>query len=141
MEGGGVRRVIVFGLAIFAVSLGGCAGRVFYPSGPFSGRVIDAETRQPLTGAAVVAVWYREAPGIGHYVEALHDATERTTDEAGRFTIPRTRHAVLAGTVRQPYLVVYYPGYKDFLGQAGDDLFKDDTIAVIHLMKPAPAER
>jgi PPOX class probable F420-dependent enzyme len=44
----------------------GC-GHVIYVDGPYHGTVIDSETKQPIEGAAVLAVWWKEAPAVGHY--------------------------------------------------------------------------
>ena len=46
--------------------VGGCGGHVFYPNRAIEGRVVDAETGQPLAGAAVVAMWNCGGPGLGH---------------------------------------------------------------------------
>jgi len=110
------RLGIALGLLMLGAIAGGCAGHVVYPSGPFYGRVVDADTAQPLVGAAVVAVWYWEGPGAGHPAERLHDAREVTTDAEGAFTLPRTTHATTVGLVSAPYIIINYPGFRDHLG-------------------------
>ncbi len=37
-----------------------------FAAGPYRGRVIDAETKEPLAGAVVLVYSTRNAPGIGH---------------------------------------------------------------------------
>ncbi|MGB7946312.1 MAG: hypothetical protein WCH75_01390, partial [Candidatus Binatia bacterium] len=64
------------------------SGHVIYVDGPYHGTVIDSETKQPIEGAAVLAVWWKEAPAVGHYTVSYYDAQETLTDREGNFTIP-----------------------------------------------------
>lgn len=55
--------------------------------GPFEGRVVDADTRQPIEGAVVLAEW-----SLGHVtaagsVDTFSDAAEVLTDAQGHFYI------------------------------------------------------
>jgi hypothetical protein len=120
----------------------GCFGHVVYPSEPIQGRVVDAETGQPLAGAAVVLVWYREGPGPGHPTEAVHDAREVLTGANGDFTIPEQTHVVFVGQVNRPYVIVYAPGYRDFLGQEGSGPFaRGASPALVKLARAVGDER
>ena len=99
------------GVLVFALT-SGCAGHVVYASGPYRGRVIDAETRQPLVGVVVLAIWYREVPVAPHGPAVdYHDSIELLTDDSGEFTVPEKTHFTLIGKIREPRLVIYYPGY------------------------------
>jgi hypothetical protein len=83
--------------------------------GPYTGRVIDAETRQPLEGAVVVAVWWRHRLGLGHSVSSRYAAREVLTDREGRFMIDAK-----ALEERAPYktlpptFTIFVPGYAAF---------------------------
>ena len=132
------RLILVF----LALVVAGCFGHLVYPSGPFSGRVVDASTGQPLAGAAVVAVWRQEGPGPGHPSERLHDAVEVVADTDGYFTLPRKTHFTTVGEITDPDIVVYAAGFKpallggvDFKGGASE------RQVVVALMHPAPNER
>lgn len=130
-------------LAFLALGVAGCFGHLVYPSGPFSGRVVDASTGQPLPGAAVVAVWRQEGPGAGHPTERLHDALEVVADAEGYFTLPRKTHFTAVGSISDPYIVVYSPGYKEGLLQGrrfGGSASKDRPLTV-ELTRPAPNDR
>jgi len=90
----------------------GCVGHLFYASGPYRGQVIDTETRQPLVGAVVLAIWYREVPVAPHGPAVdYHDSLEVLSDTKGEFTVPEKTHFTLLGKIREPDFVVYYPGY------------------------------
>lgn len=62
-----------------------------YSGGPWRGRVIDADTKEPIEGAVVVAIWKREYDTPAGGSSRFHDAKETLTDEGGRFEIPAYR--------------------------------------------------
>ncbi len=80
--------------------------------GPYRGRVIDAETKQPLAGAAVVAIWHREKIQLIQLSTVFHDAREVLTDANGEFVLdaPDVEREAPAKTLR-PYFVFFTPGY------------------------------
>jgi hypothetical protein len=61
-------------LVVFIISAG-C--NPIYADGPYRGRIIDAVTKQPIEGAAVVAIW-RKLSGllVPHPIETIQDAKE-----------------------------------------------------------------
>jgi hypothetical protein len=130
-------------LAFLVLGVAGCFGHLVYSSGPFSGRVVDASTGRPLAGAAVVAVWRQEGPGPGHPTERLHDALEVVADASGYFTLPRKTHFTAVGSISDPFIVVYSPGYKEGLLQGrrfGGSKSKDYPLTV-ELTRPSPKDR
>lgn len=84
--------------------------------GPYQGKVIDAETKQPVEGAAVLAVWWLQSPGIAHPVESVHDALETVTDLDGNFTIPGMIEAPVdpQAKLMEPSFTIFKPGYKTY---------------------------
>lgn len=74
-------------LSIFAfLCLGGCV-TYFGTDGPYEGRIIDAETRQPIEGAVVHGTWVKSHPGPGGASSTYFDSKEVLTDKEGRFKI------------------------------------------------------
>ena len=129
-------------LVSFALVVGGCFGHLVYPSGPFSGRVVDASTGQPLAGAAIVAVWRQEGPGPGHPTERLHDVVEVVADADGHFTLPRKTHFTAVGEITDPDIVVYAAGYKPaLLGGVDFRSGAPDHHVLVTLARPASNER
>src|SRR2546427_6120403 len=55
--------------------------------GPYRGRVIDAESKQPLEGAAVVAVWSREIAQLVQTNTVFFATREALTGMDGTFRI------------------------------------------------------
>lgn len=65
----------------------GCVYSVARYDGPYEGKVIDADSGQPLEGAVVLGVWYKERPTVAGAVVTFYDATETLTDKNGNFKI------------------------------------------------------
>ncbi len=112
------KRCLLLWSFLMFTSVTGCFGHLVYPSDTYRGQVIDAETKEPLVGAVVLAIWYREAPGLGGHgpAEDYHDALEVLTDAQGEFTVPAKTHLTAIGKIREPELVIYYPGYGYYNG-------------------------
>lgn len=84
-----------------------------YAAGPYRGRVVDAETKEPLVGAVVLMSWYRMAPGLGHASSSFMDAEETLTDERGEFVVGKNPPMNLMPLtwLRPPNMVIFLPGY------------------------------
>jgi len=84
-----------------------------YAAGPWKGRVIDSETKQPIEGAAVVAVWTKSLRGPAGREGRFLDAKETLTDNEGRFEIPSFNaiNIVFFREVTGPEFTIYKPGY------------------------------
>lgn len=106
-------------LYLFFLSWASLGALVYAQQGPYHGRVIDAETKQPIIDAAVLAVWWTESGtylGIPapHPVEAFYDAQETLTDIKGNFTIS----GVIEGPIdpqtklKEPRFTIFKPGYE-----------------------------
>jgi hypothetical protein len=86
-------------------------------AGPYRGRVIDAETREPLAGAVVLVYWIRNAPGIGHGpAESFLGAEEALTDDRGEFIVAENPPSNwIPFTWRSlPNFIIFQPGYGYF---------------------------
>ena len=99
----------------------------YYSDGPWSGRVIDAETKQPIEGAVVVVLWhkvYSTPTGDSSY---FFDAVEALTDKDGKFFIPQFKALNLIPIIRRiegPDFIIFKPEYTAFPGRAYDYFYK-----------------
>jgi hypothetical protein len=86
--------------------------------GPYHGRVIDKETKKPIEGAAVLAVWWKRTAMIGHPMESVHDVQEVVSDSDGNFTIPGTSTFSLNpfSRIDEPKFTIFKPGFKAYYG-------------------------
>lgn len=84
-----------------------------YSEGPFQGKVIDAETKEPLEGAVVVVIWHKTAfPETGGHGEKFVEAYEALTDKKGEFTLPA--FSSLDPLIKKPRFRIFKPGYGSY---------------------------
>ncbi len=114
-------RKLIFLMSVFFVLLSSNSAQawLYYSKPEFRGRVIDADTKQPLEGAVVVVLynkWEFGGPGGGNTLPM--DARETLTDEKGEF---------------------YFPSYKTLIGPSSKEgeatfiIFKPDYKAVTRI--------
>lgn len=107
-------------LLILFPATGGCA--ITHKYGPYYGKVVDAETKQPIEGAAVLVVFNTEEWGPAGSITRFADALETVTDKNGEFRIPAHRVTtirLLQGWDKYGYLTIFkskygcYPHHRD----------------------------
>lgn len=131
------------------ILLSGCFHRLVAYDGTYRGRIVDAETREPLEGVVVLGVWYTETPSPGGGVMSYYDAREAVTDKNGEFSISGQGLLVVSNLLpMRP--IIFKAGYEylqfswDILkeGQVhGMKVTWDGKIPVIPLRKLLPEER
>jgi hypothetical protein len=114
-----MKKGFILIMAFVLISTSGCAHT-------YKGRVIDAETKEPIEGAAVVASWRKEKAVLAGSHEKLKDVKETLTDENGEWTIkgPKGRGydeiSLAIGIVSflpfvyytlRPNFIIFKPGY------------------------------
>jgi hypothetical protein len=89
----------------------------------FHGRVIDADTKEPIEGAVVVAYWYKARTTLlGEEDVTLKDVKEALTDKNGQWAVtgPKGREhdvfpyfSTITGIyyTQPPLFIVFKPGY------------------------------
>jgi len=84
--------------------------------GPYSGKVIDAETKEPIEGAVVVFVWMKRVNLLVQNRQMYEAAKETMTDKNGEFKLSGytlTNIFAYFG-VQPPWIIIFKPGYGDF---------------------------
>lgn len=112
---------------IYVPSTFASTASIYYSDGPWSGRVIDAETKEPIEGAVVVAVWQKVYATPAGNVSYFFDAVEVLTDKDGGFIIPKFRAVNIIPIIRHlegPDFTIFKPGYTAFPGQAYNYFYK-----------------
>jgi hypothetical protein len=70
-------------IILFIILNAGCT--ITHEFGPFMGKVVDAETGEPIEGAVVLIVFSIESSSLGGSVNSFADAIETLTDAQGEF--------------------------------------------------------
>ena len=99
-------------MAVLLLLFSGCVSLVYY-EGDYHGKVIDAETLQPIEGAVVMAVWSKMYGTAGGPVHEYYDARETLTDENGEFTIKGMGPRAVTH-LQKMKIVIFKAGYEDF---------------------------
>jgi hypothetical protein len=88
----------------------GCVSAVRY-DGPYEGRVIDAETGQPIEGVVVLGTWYSVTVTPGGGTHNFYDAQETATDINGEFRIQGLGLRILSN-VEPMDVLIFKAGYE-----------------------------
>lgn len=94
--------------------------------GPYEGRVVDAETGQPIEGVVVLGVWYKETTTVAGAVSSYYDAKETVTDKNGDFNI-RGMGLKILSNVGVMNVLIFKAGY-EHMGMWTWEAFKEDEI-------------
>jgi hypothetical protein len=110
------RKIIKIILGVIAAFVIWVLFLVIYPYGYYHGQIIDKETRQPIEGAAVLAVYSVERHTLAGTVPIEVTAQETITDKDGNFYIPRK--LIIAVDILVEHddtaFVIFKPGYAVF---------------------------
>ncbi|MBI5676507.1 MAG: hypothetical protein HZC48_11920 [Nitrospirae bacterium] len=83
--------------------------------GPFSGKVIDLETKEPIEGAVVVVIWWKRVitGSPGGPTTYLQDIKETLTDKNGKYYMEEYKGFTInpLATIKNPEFLIYKPGY------------------------------
>ncbi len=92
--------------------VGGCMSMCRI-DGPYAGRVVDAETMQPLAGVVVLGVWYKYYPNVAGSSSEFYDSVELRTDNKGEFKFPG-KGILLFSFLDEVNVIIYKAGYSEF---------------------------
>jgi hypothetical protein len=96
---------------VTALTFSGCV-RPFRVDGPYSGRIIDAETNKPIEGVVVDATWHRGYPNVAGSSSKYYDTRETLTDKNGDFNIPGMG-MLFFSTIDKPIITIFKAGYDE----------------------------
>jgi len=83
--------------------------------GPYRGQVLDAQTKAPLAGAVVVALWWRDRVYALQTNSEHYAVREVITDSEGHFAMEvRDIEEGAPRRTRKPEFLVFVPGYGAF---------------------------
>jgi hypothetical protein len=96
------------------------AGWLIYHKPEFKGKVIDAETKEPIEGAVVVAIYEKHTlisgPGGGY--SSVIKVKETLTDKKGEFHFPPYTTLIQPNSIEDTVeFIIYKPGYGSYPGR------------------------
>jgi len=105
---------------------------LYYSKPAFCGKVIDAETKQPIEGTVVVVLynkWEFGGPGGGNTITM--DAKETMTDKNGEFLFP-SYQTIIGPLSRQDRadFIIFKPGYKSINFVEGKKISDEKYFAI-----------
>ena len=129
-----MKKLVIFVVVavIISFTISAYAGWPIYSKPEFRGRVIDAETKEPIEGAVVVVLyekWEFGGPGGGNTLPM--DAKETLTDKDGEFYF--TAYRTLIGPlsrVSDVSLIIFKPGYMSVTRIDGINIPEEKYFAV-----------
>jgi len=86
----------------------------FFHEPTFNGTILDVETKQPIEGAVVMAVYYKRSMGMGAgQYSSIINIRETLTNKDGTFLIPSYTTLLFLPFTWQdrPMFLLYKPGY------------------------------
>lgn len=92
----------------------GCLYPVRY-DGPYHGKVVDEQTREPIEGVVVLGSWWVYHFDVGGGHSTYHNAREAVTDKNGDFTI-RGEGVRVFSSLKPMSFIIYKAGYTYFQG-------------------------
>jgi hypothetical protein len=136
-------KLLVFLLAILVT---GCFSYIARYDGTYKGKVIDADTGEPVEGVVVLGTWYSII--IGDLIR-FDDARETVTDKNGEFSIPGKGLRIMSNL--EPMRVMIFKagyGYEEWSWKSFKEVsyYKDkfkleESYPVIGLKKLTMKER
>ena len=104
----------------------------FYSKPEFRGRVIDAETKKPIEGAVVVALYYKRhlVGGPGGPNSYVFNTKETLTDKNGEFYISSYFSITPFSEDVGAWFIIFKPGYKSIEGRGLNAVFPGVTIGL-----------
>ncbi len=112
-----IRKILISSfLVVLGVGFGGLSNPAI-ADGPYGGRVIDAETKQAISDAVVVAVWEKKLYRVYRTETQLDAVMEVKTDKNGDFEIPGYVDGPLENDllgVQPPRFYIFKPGFGSY---------------------------
>lgn len=118
----------------------GCAGT--HEFGPYSGKVVDKETNEPIEGAVVFVRFFTQTGHFAGTSSYFADAVEVLTNSQGEFAVPvqRLRNTELGHFWdKSGDVMVFKPGYGCYPGHRETEVnppaFPDEAYVIVKLPK------
>lgn len=101
--------------------------------GPFIGKVVDAENKEPIEGAAVHISFYTKTGTLAGATSHYAGSVECLTDTEGEFNLSYQAHKTKLFSVwdNHPSIIVFKPGYGPYPHHHGTNMFPRNEYSSI----------
>lgn len=106
-----MKKIIILLMIILVIST---STTTSIAGGPWKGKIIDIDTKEPIEGAVVLAIWERAYRTVSGDKTYFYEAKEVLTDKDGKFEIPAytpINLLPLISYIKGPYFIIFKPGY------------------------------
>lgn len=121
-------RLVILAITILTMT-SGCMYAIRY-DGPYRGKVVDADTREPIEGAVVLGTWSVLHPNVAGGYHTYYDARETVTNKNGEFVIPGQGLRIMSN-LEPAQILIFRVGY-NYKDESWDslkiDLYSKDKI-------------
>lgn len=103
-------RYLVLALLLFASLV--CSGCVSYfgYGGPYEGKVIDRDTRQPIEAAVIHGTWHKHSPCSKEAASTYYNSQELLSDKQGEFKVKGQGLRIMS-CIDEMNITVFKAGY------------------------------
>ncbi|MBW1911369.1 MAG: hypothetical protein JRJ11_17810 [Deltaproteobacteria bacterium] len=135
-----MKRAMRTMLCIFVlVTITGCYSPVVFSARTYDGKIVDADTGEPIEGVVALCIWKKESVlWPTDTVDKFCDARENVTNKDGDFVIEGTN--IIIFKAGYEYLATSYEGLKEDIGLR-DRIKWKGSKAIIPLKKLTMEER
>lgn len=119
-----MRKIFIPSVMVFIMTFtcsSSYAGWLIYHKPAFSGKIIDAETKEPIEGAVVVAIYQKDPiiSGPGGGSPSIIKVKEALTDKNGKFSISAYTTLIKPLSLENRVdFIIYKPGYGSWPGRS-----------------------
>lgn len=106
-----MRKTLSLMLFLFLLTTAPGWAYLFRYDGPYKGKIIDADTGNPVEGVVILGVWNHETPTAAGAVTSFYDAQETVTDKNGEFVIKGLGLKIMSDVIPMD-VMIFKAGYE-----------------------------
>ncbi len=114
---------LIISVILMSLTLG-CSYAIRY-DGTYSGKIVDADTKEPIEGVVVLGTWSTVAHTVAGGVHSYYDAREAVTDKNGDFAITGMGLKIMSNLEPMNFLI-FKAGY-EYIGPAHWESLREDV--------------
>jgi len=118
--------ITIIGVFLLTFITTGCFSYVARYDGTYRGKVIDADTGEPIEGVVVLGVWNKGFSTPGGIVHEFYDARETVTDKNGEFEISGMGLRIISNL--EPVDVLIFKAGYEHIGYMQWESLKEDIL-------------